>query len=44
LRYSALTIVDTQHFEFGNENIEFDMTNEINNILNGSLTGVTGGL
>jgi hypothetical protein len=42
LRYSALTIVDTQHFEFGNEDIEFDMTTEINNILSGSLTGVTG--
>ena len=42
LRYSALTVVDTQHFEFGNENIEFDMTTEINNILSGSLTGVTG--
>jgi hypothetical protein len=40
--YSALTIVDTQHFQFGNENISFDMTTEINNILNGSLTGVTG--
>jgi hypothetical protein len=40
--YSALTIVDTQHFEFGDENIEFDMTNEINTIINGSLSGVTG--
>jgi hypothetical protein len=40
--YSALTIVDEQHFEFGDENIAFDMTNEINGILNGSLTGVTG--
>ena len=40
--YSGLTIIDTQHFEFGDENISFDMTNEINNILNGSLTGVTG--
>jgi hypothetical protein len=40
--YSALTIVDTQYFQFGNENISFDMTNEINNILNGSLVGVTG--
>jgi hypothetical protein len=40
--YSALTIVDTQHFQFGNENISFDMTDEINNILTGSLTGVTG--
>jgi hypothetical protein len=40
--YSALTIVDTQHFQFGNENISFDMTNEINQILTGTLTGVTG--
>jgi len=42
LNYSGLTIVDTQHFEFGNEDIEFDMTNEINNILTGATTGVTG--
>jgi len=40
--YSSLTIVDTQHFQFGNENISFNMTTEINSILNGSLTGVTG--
>ena len=42
LNFSGLTIVDTQHFEFGNEDIEFDMTNEINNILTGSTMGVTG--
>ena len=42
LNYSALTIVDTQHFEFGNEDINFDMTSEINGILNGTITGVTG--
>jgi hypothetical protein len=42
LPFSALTIVDTQHFEFGNENVSFDMTNEINSILNGSLINVTG--
>jgi hypothetical protein len=42
LNYSALTIIDEQHFEFGNENISFDMTNEINGILNGTITGVTG--
>jgi len=42
LNYSALTIVDVQHFEFGNEDIEFDMTNEINNILTGATTGHTG--
>jgi hypothetical protein len=40
--YSALTIVDTQHFQFGNENISFNMTSEINQILIGTLTGVTG--
>ena len=42
VNFSALTIVDTQHFEFGNEDIEFDMTNEINSILSGGTTGVTG--
>ena len=42
LNYSALTIVDTQHFELGNENVTFNMTNEINRILTGSTTGVTG--
>ena len=42
LNFSALTIIDTQHFEFGNEDISFDMTNEINGIINGSITGVTG--
>lgn len=36
LNYSAITIVDTQHFEFGNEDIEFDMTNEINSIITGN--------
>ena len=40
--YSALTLVSEQHFEFGDENIEFDMTNEINDILNNNLSGVTG--
>jgi hypothetical protein len=35
INYSAITIVDTQHFQFGNEDIEFDMTSEINYILNG---------
>ena len=40
--YSAITIVDEQHFEFGDENIAFDMTNEINGILDGSITNVTG--
>jgi hypothetical protein len=42
VNYSGLTIVDIQHFEFGNEDIEFDMTNEINSILSGGTTGVTG--
>ena len=42
LNYSAITIVDTQHFEFGNEDIEFDMTDEINDILTGGTTGSTG--
>ena len=42
LNYSGLTIVDTQHFEFGNEDIEFDMTSEINNIITGSTTGNAG--
>jgi hypothetical protein len=40
--YSGITIVDTQHFEFGNENISFDMTQEINNVLNGSLPNISG--
>jgi hypothetical protein len=42
IHYSALTIIDERHFEFGDEDISFDMSNEINSILNGSLTGVTG--
>jgi len=40
--YSGLTIVDTQHFEFGNENVSFDMSDEINNILTGQLINVSG--
>lgn len=40
--FSGLSIIDVQHFQFGDEDIEFDMTNEINSILDGSLTGVTG--
>lgn len=40
--FSSLTIVDIQHFELGNENIEFDMTNEINQILNGSFPNPVG--
>jgi hypothetical protein len=42
VNYTGLTIVSSQHFDQGNEDINFDMTNEINGILNGSITGVTG--
>lgn len=42
VNFSGLTIVATQHFELGNEDINMDMTDEINSILNGTLTGVTG--
>jgi len=38
VNYSGLTIVDTQHFEFGDENISFNMTNEINDLLNGVIS------
>jgi hypothetical protein len=40
--FSSLTIVDIQHFQFGNENVEFDMTDEINDILFGTLNNVSG--
>jgi hypothetical protein len=40
--YDELDIIDIQHFEFGNEDVEFDMTDEINNIIDGTLTGITG--
>jgi hypothetical protein len=40
--FNDLYIVDTQHFEFGDENIEFNMTSEINSILQGFLTNVAG--
>jgi len=40
--YNALDIVAIQHFEFGNEDIEFDMTNEINEILNGTYVNPVG--
>ena len=40
--YSGLTIVDTQHFEFGNENVSFNMSDEINAILTGQLINVSG--
>lgn len=42
VNFSALTIVARQHFELGNEDINMDMTDEINGILDGSITGVTG--
>jgi len=42
VNYSGLTIVARQHFELGNEDIDMNMSNEINGILNGSITGVTG--
>ena len=35
-------IVDIQHFENGNEDINFNMTNEINDMLNGVITDITG--
>jgi hypothetical protein len=42
VNYSGLTIVARQHFELGNEDLDMDMTDEINGVLNGSITGVTG--
>jgi hypothetical protein len=42
INFNDLHIVDTQHFEKGNEDINFDMTEEINGILNGTITDVTG--
>jgi hypothetical protein len=42
VNFSDLVRVDRQHFEFGNEDINFDMTDEINGILFGTITGVTG--
>lgn len=40
---SAVTIT-TQHFEFGNENIELDITNEVNDIITGGTTNYGFGL
>lgn len=42
VNFSGLTIIATQHFELGNEDLNMDMTDEINGILDGSITGVTG--
>jgi hypothetical protein len=39
---NPIHIVARQHFELGNENINMDMSDEINGILNGTITGVTG--
>lgn len=38
VNYDDLIIIDTQHFEFGNEDINFDMTEEINSIIDGTLS------
>jgi hypothetical protein len=42
VNFSGLTIVARQHFQLGNEDVNMDMTNEINGVLNGTITGVTG--
>ena len=42
VNFSGLTIVATQHFQLGNEDLDMDMTGEINGILHGTITGVTG--
>jgi len=42
VNFSDLTIIARQHFEFGNEDLNMDMTDEINGILDGTITGVTG--
>jgi len=42
VNFSGLTIVARQHFELGNEDVNMDMSNEINGVLNGTITGVTG--
>jgi hypothetical protein len=39
---NSIHIVARQHFELGNEDLNMDMTDEIQGILNGSITGVTG--
>jgi hypothetical protein len=41
VNYDDLDIIDTQYFEFGDEDISFDMTSEINDILTGG-TEVSG--
>jgi len=42
VNFTGITIVGRQHFQLGNEDINIDMTDEINGILDGSITGVTG--
>jgi hypothetical protein len=42
VNFNDIYIVDEQHFEFGNENISFDMTDEINSILDDSLPKISG--
>jgi hypothetical protein len=42
VNYDDLSIIARQHFEFGDEDIEMDMTSEIQGVLDGSITGVTG--
>jgi len=42
VNFSGLTIIARQHFQLGNEDLNMDMTDEINGIINGSITGVTG--
>ena len=40
--FNDLTIVAQQHFQFGNENISFDMTQEIKDLLDGNINGFSG--
>ena len=42
VNFSDLTIIAQQHFQYGNEDIYMDMTDEINGVLNGTITGDTG--
>lgn len=42
LNYSGLEIIDVQHFDKGNEDIEFDMSDEINKIIRGEIERPSG--
>lgn len=42
VNYSDLTIIAQQHFELGNEDLYMDMSDEINGVLDGTITDVTG--